>query len=147
MAENYISQGTYSDIQVLGSNSVQNVVVVQATATPSGVYFELAIPTISYNAGGEEAFVEPTAEGVNYLANHANVSGVVYTEDLDNNGLIQSYMLATITIPTPAGRTGPFTQQLQVPIGYLGTDADIRNAVVDPMIQTVVDRLTATASN
>lgn len=145
MADSYISQGTRSDVQVTGPSAVQDVVIVQATAQPSGVYFEYPVPTVSYKAEGEQAFVEPVAEGVNWLAAHANVAGCVWTQDLDANGLLADFITATVTIATPAGRTGPFTLAVQVPIGYLATDPGMRNAVVEPMIDAAVASLTATA--
>jgi hypothetical protein len=64
---------------------------------------------------------------------------------LDASGLIQFYMDATVTIPTPPGRTGPFSLQVPVPIGLLGQDEAIVRLTVDPLIAAAVASLQKSA--
>ena len=75
MADTYIVQGTSSNIQVTGPTTVLDVVIVAATAQPSGVYFEYPVPADTYAKDGEAATIGPIADGVNWLATNPNVEG------------------------------------------------------------------------
>lgn len=146
MASNYTSQGTYTSVQVTGPTTVQNVQVVQATAQPSGVYFEYIVPESVYKREGEAGVISPVADGVNWLSEQGGVSALTFAQDLDTNGLIAYYMDATVSVPTPAGRSGTFSTELPIPIGLLVLDEAERAAVIEPMLQAALASLNATAS-
>src|SRR5437899_2987825 len=126
----YTSQGSRRDVQVTSPTTVLDVEIVNATTLPGGVYFEFPVPLLSWQQFGDAAFLEPVAEGIEATLGNPNILSAFWAQDLDTNGLIADFVWFTVTIPTPPGKTGPFTTQVQVPIGYLGADPAIRNAVV-----------------
>jgi len=146
MPESYTSQGSRRDVQVTSPTTVLDVEIVSATTVPDGVYFEFPVPLLSWQQIGEEAFVEPVAEGINAVLGNPNVAGGYWSQDIDENGLIADTMNFTVFIPTPQGRTGPFTTQIQVPVALLGADPALRNAAVEPLIDAAVHALERTAS-
>lgn len=146
MAANYTSQGTYSTVQVTGPSTVQDVQVVQATAQPSGVYFEYVVPQSVYNREGDKGVVSPVADGVNWLSEQGGVAALTFSQDLDNNGLIAYFMNATVSVPAPADRSGPFTTVVQIPIGLLVLDEAEREAIIGPMLAAALKSLNSTVS-
>lgn len=147
MPNAYTSQGSRRDVQVTSPTTVLDVEIVSATTIPSGVYFEVPVPLQAWQSVGEASFVEPFAEGIEQFMHAPNVSGGYWSEDVDANGLIAGFMFYTVTVPTPPGKTGPFSTVVQVPITILGSDMAIRNAVVQPIIDAAVTALNRTAGD
>jgi hypothetical protein len=125
---------------------VQEVEVVQGTTNPSHVYFALPVLLTTWAIDGGVAEMTATAMGIEDMLARQYVAGATYTEDLDNNGLRQSYMNATVQIPTPSGVTGPFSTVIQVPLGILGSDPAIENPLLSKMIDDAVAALQKTAA-
>ena len=145
MADSYTVQGTKSDIQITGPSTVVDVVVVSATAQPSGVNFEYPVPAATYATDGVDSSLQAPAWGVNYLAASPNVSSVFYTQQVDASGLLGGYMEVTVTIPTPPGLTGPFTLVVPIPMTAVAVAGARKNGSLQPYIDKAVAQLEATA--
>ena len=146
MAGAYIPQGSYPDILITGPSTTLKVEVVQGTTVPSGINFSLPIMRETWQQDGGKEQMTVTAQGIEGMMGRPYVADAVYAEDLDNNGLIQSYMNTTIAIPPPAGATGPFETTIQVPLGLLGADPQIENLGLTKMIDDAVAALEKTAA-
>lgn len=147
MASNYTPQGSHKDIQVISPTSVIDTMVLAALTLPSNIYFEVQVPMEAFNAGSGPEYLSTTATGLEELNAGFMVSNVYWTQDLDANGLIADFAVATVTIPTPAGKTGPFSSEVTFPLGILSADPAIYNAVVVPQLEAAVAQLEALAAS
>ena len=147
MASSYSPQGSYKDIQVLSPTQVVDVMMLTAYTVPSNIYFEVPVPMEAFNNGSGPEYLATTATGLEELNAGLDVSSVVWAQDLDSNGLIADYAVATVTIPTPQGKVGPFSTEVQIPLGLLGTDPAIYNQTVIPLLEAAVKQLEALAGS
>lgn len=145
MAASYIPQGSHRDIQVVSPTQVIDVQVDTGLTVPSSIYFQVPIPLEAWKAGSGPEYMATTATGLEELAAGLDVVNVYTTQDLDANGLVADFAVATVQIPTPKGKIGPFQTDVYVPIGLLGTDPAIYNQTVVPMLEKAVAELEATA--
>lgn len=146
MAQYYSPQGSYRDIQVLSPKSVIDVEVLTGLSIPDNIYFEVPIPMESYKAGYGPTIMDMTARGLQELSNMLNVASVWWTESLDASGLIAAFAIAKVQIPTPAGKSGTFSTEVEFDIGVMGTDPAIFNAVVVPQLEAATAQLEAAAA-
>lgn len=146
MAANNIPQGTYRDVQVLSATAVITVQVETALTQPSNIYFETPVPLEAWQSGSGPEYRSTAAAGLEQLLQEGDVVSVYWTQDLDTNGLRADYGVATVQIPTPAGKTGPFQTEVSFTMGVLSADQTIRNAVVVPALEAAVKQLEATAA-
>ena len=147
MADNYIPQGSYKDVQVLSPTAVIDAMVLSAYTLPSRIYFEVYVPMEAFDAGAGPSYLATTAAGLEDLNGAPNVRSVHWTTALDSSGLVGEYAIATVGITPPVGSTGPFTADVQFTLAVLATDPAIYRAIVFPALQAAVDELTALAAS
>ena len=144
MSSAYTPEGSYPDIQIGPANQVSKVQVMQASTIPSGVYFAIPVLTSAWTEGRWQETMLLTAEGIESMLGMQYVVSTSYVEDLDDNGLVQSYMQTLIQIPAPPGSTGPFQTYIQVPLGLLGEGPRSDGAELQALIDDAVAALQTT---
>jgi hypothetical protein len=143
---NYLVQSQRRTVQVLSPSQVLDVEEIGATTTPSGIYFQMAVPYESWLAVGSDAFLTPLATAIENEISSGQATGAVWRQDVDDAGLLTDFIDFTVTIPPAAGRTGPMSTIVSVPTNLLVGDPAFFNLTVAPLFANAISALQATAA-
>ena len=131
---------------MLSGNQVIDVEILGATTVPHGVYFEEPVPLEAWKAGNYGPWLDPPAEAIESYLSGGIADSAYWGQDVDANGLLAGYVWFTVSVPTPQGKVGPFTTQVQVSMDLLRADTAIRDQTVTPMLEDAIKELPATAA-
>ena len=142
MASGYTIQSQRRGPWVLSPTQVLDAEIIGVTTSPHGVYFEVPMSYAGWLADGADVAVSGIAESIEALLSSGTVLGAAFVQDVDPvSGLLADFMEFTIGIPVPAGRTGPMTTTVRVPIGAVGDPT-----IEDDFFAPARAALTSTAS-
>lgn len=142
MADSFQIVTTREDVQAIGANEVIPVQRVTARTTPSGVVFDLLLPSAAYkNPDGSfdesraRLAVAAIAERIETYIGQGLAVGAEYVEDLNAAGALVFYIDFTVeAVSTSPTKPGPFTAVARVPIGAL-EDSNFANAIARPRLE------------
>jgi hypothetical protein len=119
----YVYLGSYSTVQVLSADQVQDILRITFRTTPSGVVAYANAPTATLQAAAvtsaltaADLFAAPMADGIERAMASGKVGGIAAVQDTDRSGLLQDYLEVTVEyVSTSATNPGTFDATIRIP--------------------------------
>ena len=102
---------------------VEDVEVIGVITSPSGIYFERAVPYANWLASSADPLIAPISGRIEQIIGAGTADTAWFTQDVDPSGLIINQMTFQVSIPATATSYGPMTTNVIVTIQdlYNGT--------------------------
>ena len=148
----YTYLGSYSTVQVLAADKVQDILRITFRTTPSGVVAYANAPVASLQAGGvtsaltaADLFAGPMADGIARAIASGKVGGISAVQDIDKSGLLQDYLEVTVEyVSSDPVKPGTFDATVRI-AAYLFTAEEFFGSAVQGPIDQVYGQLQALA--
>ena len=111
----YTVLSQHADLLVQGAASVQKAMTITAQETTYGVVFGFTIPYVDWQADGTRYNAGIRAGWINEIAQHANVLGLSWSQDVNGSGELTDFMDIAVGTPDGAQQT-----VVSVPLDSLG---------------------------
>lgn len=135
----YSLLGSYSTVQVLAANQVNDVVYCTIQTIPSGVVASVPIDQIEFAVNQSVPLLEATAEAIETIMGDSRVIAGTGTQALDQSNLLQDYVVFTVQY-IPTGTTGTnITANATVPITLLNFSEEPRDQLHAAQVQQMID--------
>lgn len=145
----YTLIGSYSTVQVLGANLLNDVVYCTIQTSPSNVIASMPVEQSVFNKGGTGPELTAFADGIETIMSRDPVIAATGTQALDANNLLVDYVVFTVQYVASSTSPGSVTAEASVPVGLLNQSdpaiADVVLAEADAIIQKVYDDLKSAA--
>lgn len=114
--------------QVISSRQVPHVLsqvesvdaqAVSILTKPSGIYTVVLVPLNQWQAGHEQAYLDPPAQLLEQLLQGGIVTRAVYVQSTDTSELLAGFMQVTVSYTPPTGLSIPLTTKVLVPMTAL----------------------------
>jgi len=146
VAKTWLVQGTRADVQVLSPTEVQDVQRISAVTVPHNVWFEVLVPRKGWLQGDIDRQLLAISGMIETIIDHGTATDATYVEDLDVNGLVQSYIEFVIEVPAPSpSQVGSMTTTVRVPYGVM-LAGEVGGNLVGRYFDAARAALTATAA-
>jgi hypothetical protein len=105
---------------------------------PNGVYAIVRVPLAFWKQFGSTVYVEQVASLIEAAFAMPEVVGAAYAEDVDDSGLLASFIDFTVSIEPPSiGQSGPMVALARVPITSFTEPIAPLDAIRQPIVDTI----------
>jgi len=111
----YTVLSQHADLLVLGATNVQKAMTIVVRESTYGVVFGFTIPYADWQADGTQYNAALRAGWIEQMAQHANVIGLSWSQDVNGSGELTDFM--DIAVGTPDGSQETL---VSVPLDSLG---------------------------
>ena len=137
MAGSAIVQTQNQTVQVLGPAQVRDVMEVGFSTVPHNVYAVVKVPLAFWKQFGSNEYVEQVASLIEAAFAIPGVVGATYTEDVDDAGLLVSFVDFTVSIDPPSlAQSGPMVAIARVPLASFTEPIAPLDAIRQPILDT-----------
>lgn len=148
----YSYLGSFSTVQVLAPDQIQDILRITFRTTPSGIVAYANAPVVSLQAGGvtdaltaAALFAGPLADGIERAMASGKVGGITAVQDTDKSGLLQDYLEVTVEyVHSDPTNPGVFDASIRIP-AFAFSSEEFYGTAVGSQIDEVYNQLAALA--
>lgn len=142
--------GSYSTVQVLSPQLVNDVVYCTIQTTPTGVIASIPIAGRTFDQGLMGPELTTFADNIETIVGRGHIIGGTGSQTIDGNGLLQDFVTFTVEYVPPGSTPTSITAQVDVPIGLLSvsdvTISETLLAEAEALVTAAYDSLQSAAS-
>jgi hypothetical protein len=149
MASNYVTAGSRQTVKVVSSTQVAPVQAVNIYTQPHASYVVVLVPLAEWQAGHENAYLEPVAGVVEQIWKDGFISGTSFVQEIDAaTGLFDYYLDFIVSWTPPGGLAIPYTTIVRAPLDSLSSETAFTTGTgaPGPAIAKAYNSLVATSN-
>lgn len=143
----YTLLSSYSTVQVLSPQAVNDVVYCTIQTIPSGVIASVPVDQTEFDVAGTGPILESTAEAIETVMTDQRVIAGSPSQSIDSSGLLADNVVFTVQYVPPGSSGTDITADATVPVTLLNFSEEPRDQLNAARVETIIDAVYTNLQN